>query len=48
MFFLAVVPRFLGLQQPLLPQYLLIGLTLGFTDLVVITLRLSPARLVFR
>lgn len=36
-FFLAVVPQFLDLQQPLLPQYLLIGLTLSFTDLVVMT-----------
>lgn len=34
-FLLAVVPQFLDLQQPLLPQYLVIGLTLGFTDLVV-------------
>ncbi|MFN5699470.1 MAG: LysE family transporter [Betaproteobacteria bacterium] len=36
-FFLAVVPQFLNLQQPLLPQYILIGLTLSFTDLVVMT-----------
>lgn len=34
-FLLAVVPQFLNLQQPLLPQYVVIGLTLGFTDLVV-------------
>ena len=34
-FFLAVVPQFINLQQPLLPQYLVIGLTLSFTDLVV-------------
>ena len=34
-FLLAVVPQFLNLQQPLPPQYLLIGLTLGLTDLVV-------------
>jgi homoserine/homoserine lactone efflux protein len=36
-FFLAVVPQFINLQQPLLPQYLVIGLTLSFTDLVVMT-----------
>ena len=34
-FMLAVVPQFLLLDQPLLPQYLLIGATLSFTDLVV-------------
>jgi homoserine/homoserine lactone efflux protein len=34
-FLLAVVPQFLDPQQPLLPQYAVIGLTLGFTDLVV-------------
>jgi homoserine/homoserine lactone efflux protein len=34
-FLLAVVPQFLDLTQPLGPQYLVIGLTLGFTDLVV-------------
>jgi homoserine/homoserine lactone efflux protein len=34
-FLLAVVPQFMSLQQPLLPQYLVIGLTLGFTDAVV-------------
>lgn len=36
-FFLAVVPQFLDLTQPLLPQYLVIGLTLSLTDLVVMT-----------
>ena len=36
-FFLAVVPQFLNLEQALLPQYLVIGLTLSFTDLVVMT-----------
>ncbi len=36
-FFLAMVPQFLDLQQPLLPQYLVIGLTLSLTDLVVMT-----------
>lgn len=34
-FLLAVVPQFMTLSQPLLPQYLIIGATLGFTDLVV-------------
>jgi len=34
-FLLAVVPQFLYPEQPLLPQYLVIGLTLAFTDLVV-------------
>ncbi len=34
-FLLAVVPQFLSLQQPLPLQYLVIGLTLGFTDAVV-------------
>ncbi len=34
-FLLAVVPQFLNLAQPLLPQYLIIAATLGFTDLVV-------------
>lgn len=34
-FLLAVVPQFMVLSQPLLPQYLVIGATLGFTDLVV-------------
>ena len=34
-FLLAVVPQFLALSQPLAPQYLVIALTLGFTDLTV-------------
>jgi homoserine/homoserine lactone efflux protein len=34
-FMLAVVPQFLVLSQPLLEQYLVIGTTLSFTDLVV-------------
>lgn len=34
-FLLAVVPQFLDLAQPLLPQYGVIALTLAFTDLVV-------------
>ena len=34
-FLLAVVPQFMDLSQPLLPQYLIIGATLAFTDMVV-------------
>jgi homoserine/homoserine lactone efflux protein len=34
-FMLAVVPQFLDPVAPLLPQYLVIGATLAFTDLVV-------------
>lgn len=34
-FMLAVVPQFLVLSEPLLPQYVLIGATLSFTDFVV-------------
>jgi len=34
-FMLAVVPQFLSAGEPLLPQYLVIGATLAFTDLVV-------------
>ena len=34
-FLLAVVPQFLDLAQPLALQYLIVGLTLSFTDLVV-------------
>ena len=34
-FLLAVVPQFMTLAQPLLPQYLLIAATLAFTDMVV-------------
>jgi homoserine/homoserine lactone efflux protein len=36
-FMLAVVPQFLTPGEALLPQYLVIGATLGFTDLVVNT-----------
>jgi len=36
-FLLAVVPQFISLTQPLLPQYLIIGVTLAFTDMVVMT-----------
>lgn len=34
-FLLAVVPQFITVGEPLWQQYLIIGLTLGFTDLVV-------------
>ncbi len=34
-FLLAVMPQFLALDQPLLPQYLVITATLTFTDLIV-------------
>ena len=34
-FLLAVVPQFLDLAKPLMPQYLVIGLTLSLTDFVV-------------
>jgi hypothetical protein len=34
-FLLAVVPQFMDLGQPLWPQYLVIGATLAFTDLVL-------------
>ncbi|MFG6412679.1 LysE family transporter [Roseateles sp. DC23W] len=34
-FLLAVVPQFLDLAAPLAPQYVVIGATLAFTDLVV-------------
>jgi len=36
-FLLAVVPQFISLTEPLLPQYLIIGATLAFTDMVVMT-----------
>ena len=36
-FLLAVVPQFMDLSQPLFPQYLVIGATLAFTDLVVMS-----------
>jgi homoserine/homoserine lactone efflux protein len=35
LFMLAVVPQFLNPAQPLLAQYLVIGATLAFTDLVI-------------
>jgi len=34
-FLLAVVPQFMNLSHPLVPQYLIIGATLAFTDMVV-------------
>jgi homoserine/homoserine lactone efflux protein len=34
-FLLAVVPNFIDLSRPLLPQYVVIALSLSFTDLVV-------------
>jgi homoserine/homoserine lactone efflux protein len=34
-FLLAVVPQFMTLSHPLVPQYLIIAATLAFTDLVV-------------
>lgn len=36
-FLLAVVPQFLNLEHPLLPQYLVIAATLALTDLVVMS-----------
>ncbi len=35
LFMLAVVPQFIVPEAPLLPQYLIIGATLAFTDIVV-------------
>jgi homoserine/homoserine lactone efflux protein len=34
-FLLAVLPQFLNLHEPLWPQYLIMGLSLAFTDLVI-------------
>lgn len=34
-FLLAVVPQFINVNHPLTPQYLIIGVTLAFTDMVV-------------
>jgi len=36
-FLLAVMPQFMNLGQPLWPQYLIIGATLAFTDMVVMS-----------
>jgi homoserine/homoserine lactone efflux protein len=42
-FLLAVVPQFINLKHPLLQQYLIIGGTLAFTDMVVMTGYISLA-----
>jgi homoserine/homoserine lactone efflux protein len=47
-FLLAVVPQFMNLSQPLLPQYLTIGITLGFTDMVVMAGYITLASRVLR
>jgi homoserine/homoserine lactone efflux protein len=36
-FLLAVVPQFINVNHPLTPQYLIIGATLAFTDMVVMS-----------
>ena len=47
-FMLAVVPQFLDLARPLLPQYAVIAATLVFTDLVVMALYTLMAARVLR
>jgi len=47
-FMLAVVPQFLDLSQPLLPQYLVIALSVSFTDLVVMGVYTALAAKVLR
>jgi homoserine/homoserine lactone efflux protein len=47
-FLLAVVPQFLDLSQALAPQYLAIGATLAFTDLVVMAAYTALAARVLR
>ena len=47
-FLLAVVPQFLDLGRALAPQYLVIGATLGFTDLVVMSCYTALAARVLR
>jgi homoserine/homoserine lactone efflux protein len=42
-FLLAVVPQFIHLNQALAPQYLAIGATIGFTDLVVMAVYTAMA-----
>jgi homoserine/homoserine lactone efflux protein len=42
-FMLAVMPQFINLAQPLLPQYLIIAATLAFTDLVVMAVYVALA-----
>lgn len=48
LFMLAVVPQFLNPNQPVLSQYLIIGTTLAFTDLVVMALYTMLAAKVLR
>ncbi len=47
-FLLAVMPQFLNLAQPLVPQYLLIAATLALTDLVVMAAYTALAARVLR
>jgi homoserine/homoserine lactone efflux protein len=47
-FLLAVVPQFLDLHQSLATQYVIIGATLGFTDLVVMGMYTAMAAKVLR
>jgi len=47
-FLLAVVPNFIDLAQPLLPQYVVIALSLSFTDLVVMAGYVALASRVLR
>ena len=47
-FLLAVVPQFLDLSHPLAEQYIVIGATLAFTDLVVMGLYTALAAKVLR
>ena len=47
-FMLAVVPQFLDLARPLLPQYTVIAATLVFTDLVVMAVYTLMAARVLR
>jgi homoserine/homoserine lactone efflux protein len=47
-FLLAVVPQFLNLTEPLWLQYVIIGLTLAFTDLVVMAGYTALAARIFK
>jgi homoserine/homoserine lactone efflux protein len=47
-FMLAVVPNFIDLSRPLLPQYVVIALSLSFTDLVVMAGYVALASRVLR
>ena len=47
-FMLAVVPNFIDLAHPLLPQYLVIMMSLSFTDLVVMAGYVALAARVLR